>query len=63
MSAATAKFLMDLLETEKHAVQAVEIIIHEEDELTEAQKNGLRALQGKFRIICNEIEAEINQHR
>jgi hypothetical protein len=63
VSAPTAKFLMELLEAEESAVEALEIQLACNGELTSPQRETLRMLQGGSMFRLHMLRAAIREHQ
>jgi len=63
MPAITAKFLMDLRESDIYAVDAIEIaLMSNEDHLTQAQRQTLKNLQYRYEETVMELDRAIREH-
>lgn len=62
MSAPTAKFLMELLEGEQAAIEAIELQLSADDELTSLHRSTLVELQTAYEGLCDKLEAAIREH-
>ena len=62
MSGPTAKFLMELLEDEEHAIEAIELQMASDSDLIADQRTNLLDLQTTYENLCDKLKAAIAEH-